>query len=318
MNRFWSAKMNANKEKRNPLGNWHNTASVRKEQAPTDYDTPNGFWTSPDLVPIVNHPEVIRSGTPVIQEILARAAHRSQDFTEQLEMDIVVPLTTKIAQRKLKRFELDNKAVTNARLIVIDECQHANCASTIIDRLAKFLGNNTPETGEFAFIEQIKAQQTYDQRETELVEVGSVIVCETLITKGLVRLARDESLDSGVSAFSRDHMLDEAGHHAYFSQLLEKIWSPLTYDEKAFLGGEVMPNAINMYLRLNRKCLYADLQVVGFSSTQAERIIDDTYVECDVLQVKRDSAKATLHHMKSAGMYEHPAVIASLKANKLI
>lgn len=305
-------------ENRNIFGNWHNTASVRKKQTPNDYSKPDGFWTSPDLVPVVKHPEVIKSDASVIQEILALHAYRGQDFTAQLELNVVVPMTMMISQKRLKRFDLSREDIHNANLIVIDECQHANCASAIVDRLATFLGTKTPRAGEFAFIEQIKAQQLNNHRETELVITGCVVVCETLITKGLVRLAKDKSLDTGVSDFSRDHMLDEAGHHAYFAQLLKKIWSLLTDAEKDFFGGVVMPNAINAYLRLNRNYLYMDLQTVGFSSTQAERIIADTYVESEVLQGKRDSARATLHHMKSAGMFEYPAVIAGLKANKLI
>lgn len=302
---------------RSPLSNWRDVASVRHGQTPTDYGGPNGYWTSPELIPVVTHAEVVASHENV-QNLLARHAIRSQDFTEQLEIVVVTPLALAIARKALKRFELSHAMIDAAGRIGIDEIQHAEHARVLIRRLTDYLGDKAPCEGQYAFIECIKTKQATNGRESELFTIASVIVAETLITKGLAKLAKDKTLDTGVSIFSQEHSQDESGHHEYFALLLKIVWPFLTEEEKVYFGGEVMPNAISMYLRLNRKYIYNDLLAVGFSSHQAERIIAETYNEIDIIKSKRDSARATLHHMKAAGMFEHPAVIAGLQKNQLM
>lgn len=285
-----------------------------------DLQGPNGLWTSLDLVPIVSHPDVAAEGTHVVQTILGLSAYRNQTFTEQLEDLVIVPVAQDITRRKL-RFEYSNIVVDGAALICVDELLHADCARQLGLRIGNYLDRlniNIKLPIIFPFVDNILQYRDKDSDESILFKNGNVFVSETLITKSLIKMKMDVSLDSKVHAFAKMHFNDEARHHAFFARFLSTIWPQMSFEAQAYFGGVVIPDAITRYLAIDKIGFYQDLAAVGFSNSTAERIIEETYSSEYIKSSVIESSKQTLLHMRRAGMFNHPSVMEGIARNNII
>lgn len=300
-----------------PLKNWRSHSTVRNGVAPRVDFTPDGNWFSRELVPISMHEEIVKADPKVAQFLMGRHAYRFFDFTEKLEDDLVVPVVRDISHGRFG-FDFSDQIIDDAGLIGVDEVHHANRSRSVRRQVANSLQGKIPTSVESDFLTEVNLAYSLKTDTSRLFALGAVITTETLITGALRKTATDPSVDSEVRTVFKEHADDEATHHAFFGVTLTPIvWNQLKKDEADFMGGVVIPESIRKYLTINLDDCLCDLLAAGYSASQAERIIAESYPPDYQTKVINAGARPTLFHMQRSGMFENQAVLAGLKKNNL-
>jgi hypothetical protein len=301
----------------NPLANWEDLASVLK--APTRYlhAAPDGLPFSEHLVPLMQHPEVIRRGDQVKFAILGQRLHSYNRFTSVLELCEVIPACADLALGNVP-FSISGQAELGALKIAVDEADHARRAEQMTADLARLSGVQPAPYRKPKFLcTQKQGQQHPDRKWRSMSRLSFVCISETLITGILSKVPQDEAVIPEVRAIIADHARDEARHHNFFSDLMVEIWSQLPDDDRDVFG-PMLVNSIITFLSPDHMAEADWLIASGFNQAEADRIVMDTQDSSDIADGLRKSSRPTLYQMKKSGILNHQPTLDALGAQGLI
>ncbi len=297
---------------RSRLDCWDQRASVRSKTGVTPRpDLVNGGLPFPkDLLPLVSHPKVDSRGKGVVRRILGRKLVNYHDFTTHLELNAIVPATLDLATQRLGLL-LPSALSEDAAKIATDECFHALEAMRQREHFADISGVNSQPVSRPAFLQ--KLERTIAEEPGEIGRLKNMVfsmVSETLITGSLTRIPNDTSVMPEVREIIREHAVDEAKHHQFFSQLMGIVWPQLDTSTKCKIG-PLFAEFIDLFLTPDFVIQLQWLHDEGFSSHEANNIISEIHEQTDKGAV-RTQAKPTLDALRRAGILETPCVTDAL------
>ena len=148
---------------------------------------------------------------------------------------------------------------TTAYEIFTEELDHAYMYQDMFNRVQESSGIS-PNRNEPAFLSRL--DQILEQVDHDLVtwvKLFFVIISETLVTNQLAKVSLDKRVQPSVRGLVREHIYDEAKHHAFFRELFELLWPSLPRETRQRIG-VLLPELIVAYLEPDRSTLLKMLE----------------------------------------------------------
>lgn len=296
---------------------WDTTATVRsrpcRQLSQTDWS--EKWLYSQELVPILMHPLLAGLDHHTLKNILARTLVNHLNFTNYLEHDIINQVVFHLARDPI--IDLSIAMRRDAHRIYVDEAYHSLLVSDLRFQVEDLIGIQTPNSPPSFYwdIKKIISQVPPQLREKALLCVA--IVSETLISKLLQTLPKDDSVAQGVREVITDHAHDEAYHHRYFTQIFQVAWPQLTETEKTVLGC-LFPKYIYSFLAPDYCFLQSCLVEIGLSTEQARQVIRETYKATDVAQDIKVAATSPLKLFQRYGLFDDDQIAAAFAELNLL
>ena len=298
---------------------WDAQASVRSDPRIVfqDEESMGKVYFSPDLVPIVKHPLVVKLGLAVRREILIQHLYNYFDFTACFEVEVV---NWGVKQIFLKQtgFELPGEMLFDAYKIYCDEAYHSLFSADLKFQVQAATGI-APNPLDFrAFLlklEKVQADVPADLKPTTRLFI--VILFETLISLILHQIPRDGQVISAVRQSVADHADDEARHHAYFSTMLDIIWPQIPRAQQAIIG-PLLPQFIIKSLEPHYETIKQRLAKFDLTRDEVEQVVEESYPYAEVIAGLRKTARVTLSILERNGIYEDSKTLAAFQASGLL
>lgn len=260
---------------RSPFDSWYEKASVRSAPRRVLSDDPAvRHLFSPELVPLVQHPEVQALEDQFVERAVVNHTYRYLNFTTVLEALVVNPVAGAISRGSLG-FPVPAQMRLDAHKISCDESYHALFSADLTAQIEARTGINPASSEAPYFVDRLAAiSATVEPSRLSLVNLLFVICSEMLITATLRFAQPSPGVEPAVTEAVRDHASDEGRHHSYFQQLLSQLWSHLSASERRF-ASRTMPLLISAFMEPDRPALVGELRTYGFGSDDARRILDE-------------------------------------------
>jgi hypothetical protein len=293
------------------MGDWNEKASVRAGERRVFVDSDQHCFFSRESVPFLEH-EMLKDCGPEIEKIiLVQKLFGYLHFTEALERRVVVPSCTSIAEKDLP-FSVPKLLMRDASKIIVDEAHHAECSSDLVEQISRVTKITPCILGKPLFLTTLeKRLSEFPAPYRRLAKMVFATVSETIITKNLAKVARDEMIIPAVREVILDHARDESRHHACFASFVGIMWDQLKSRERDF-AGPLFGEFIEIYLYPDFRLEVAWLTSAGYPKKRAKKIIDDTYEKFDFGVVLSDAAKATIRILGKYGILDSASVVDSL------
>lgn len=298
---------------------WDLQASVRRDARIIfqDEESIGKVYFSPDLVPIVRHPLVVKLGPSVKREILIQHLYNYFEFTAGFEVEVVNWGVKRIFLRKTG-FEVPEEMLFDAYKIYCDEAYHSLFSADLKSQIQIVTGI-APNPLDFpAFLlklEKVQAEVPADLKPTTRLFI--VILFETLISLILHQIPRDQQVMSAVRQSVADHAEDEARHHSYFSDFLDIIWPQVTKEQQRIIG-PLLPHFIIKSLEPHYDTIKQRLAKFHLTRDEIEQIVEESYPYSEVIAGLRKTARVTLSILERNGIYEDPQTLEAFQISGLL
>lgn len=303
---------------RSAFRNWERRASVRQRPRRVLPEPAEGqVYFPPELMPVVEHPQVVALGAQARHTLLVQALFNYLDFTAELENVTVLPVASDISRGRCG-LSLPEAARRDAYRIITDEAWHAQFSEDLLHQVARQTGVTRASTDEPLFVGRLsRVEAQLDEAVRGIGRLLFAIVSETLISAILSDLPHDPRLPNAVRDVVADHALDEGRHHAYFRAILEYAWRQLSTDERRRVGPWI-PAVIHAFLEPDYRFTARALASIGLTVEQVESVLTDWYPRTEVLANAATAAAPTVRYFQEAGALEDPATRDAFLAARLV
>ena len=279
---------------------WVRSKPHQEQLAPFD---PSLTFYSQDLALLFAHEKVSRAPTDIRNKLLALHLYNYLEFTVWLEMGPVNEVCELLRREDFLPW-LPAQMKSDAIKIYVDEGGHAQMSHALIVAAEEYTGLKKIKKQRPAFLDMLDALVQREEREFHpLITLFFVIISETLITGTLVKLPKDDTVQSAVRGVARDHASDEGRHHAYFREILEYFWPRLPRDIRKKIG-LLLPDMILAFLRPDREALVKMLQVFPQVFSHPEDIVQDLIGRQSTIDGIRESAAPTIKMLRDNKVFE--------------
>ncbi len=270
---------------------------------------------SPDLVPLAAHALVRARGHA--RAVTLQHLYRYLQFTIVLEQQHVNPVLVRIADRGYG-LDLPASMRIDAYRIYCDEGYHALCAADLVQQLVERTGvaplcDDQPAA--FRALAALLAAAPAAQR--PWLELGFVLVSETLVSAILARAHADERVEPAVRQVILEHAQDEAVHSAYFQDLARYGWPKLPEEMRRAIGC-ALPRLILSFLGPDREHLGLVLAALGYTAAECALILDETLPADHGLAAARAACTTTLALFRGLGAFADPLAAVALRDSRLL
>jgi len=260
----------------------------------------------------------MNSGGERVNSILTNHLYRYLDFTTKLEI-VAVNDTVKDLALGHSVINPSEEMKIDALKIYTDEAYHALFSADLFDQLKKMSGVHpvVPKVPYFLSTLNSIIAEYASESERNLLKLIFVIVSETLITSSLTDIRKDENLPEAVRDVIRDHAMDEARHHAFFSGLLLSIWPMLDRQTRIHCLTRI-PDFIFAFVHPDKDAITAELHSVGFSRSDADVIVNETYTQPMVESYARGTSSRLMGYVSNLDEFTAPEVQEAFEKTGLI
>jgi hypothetical protein len=293
--------------------NWDDRASVRtKPRRTMAAGNPDLPFFPPESVPALAHPLVIAHGPDTARRILVHSLYQYLHFTTVLEQTAVLPVTTSIAMNG-GGLELPVRMRADAFKITTDEAWHAQfCYEFILD-VAKVTAVAPDATVTPDLVRRLAVIRAgFPPGDAALVDLVFAVVSETLVSGLLSDIPKDRRLPTPVRALVADHAADEGRHHAYFRDVLTRLWPQLSAAQRRLVGPRI-PDFVHAFLDPDIPAARAILLSSGVPPRAVTDIVADSYQWPPARDIRR-AARATVRCFRDVGALDDPATAAAFDA----
>lgn len=294
---------------------WYDTASVRTRPRRIflKEDCTNKVFWVPELAPISQHPLILEK--ELSSKVLFYYLYLHLNFTIKLEQEVVNSVVGKISQRKIE-FDVPEEMILDAFKIYCDEAYHSFSYADFKFQLETNLEVSVDFPKEPSFLRQLREIQNEfsDSSLFQLTEIFFVIISETLISTVLNKTPKDKRLINTVRQLISDHALDEAYHHAYFSNLLPIIWSQLRINQQEIIK-QLIPQFILFFLEPDYHLLKLILMELNVNQGEIYTIIMESYPSAEVITGIEESARSTIILLNRNGILGKDDILEALRSN---
>ena len=289
------------------IDKWYSRAGVRCcPRRLLDLDPERGLPFTPELVPVVAHPEVVRRGPLTIHRILTRALGDHLRFTEELENRVVVPVAQRIQAGYIFPW-LESPARLDAGCICVDEAYHSLFSRDMLSQLERLTGVRCSVTSPTS-LERLEARTRGAPPQVRpLVSAFFTIVSEIVVSGVLRMVPIDRRVAPVVRQVIADHLRDEATHQAYFSSIFPEAWSHLGARERDFIGPS-LADFVTWFFEPRYAAMMDWLVAEGLEAGTVRQIMNDV-IDQDGEQepLRRRGVAPLLKVLRSGGAFAHPA-----------
>ncbi|MER7208139.1 MULTISPECIES: diiron oxygenase [Streptosporangium] len=297
---------------------WDERAAVRvKPQPVMDPPAPDALYFPPELVPVLRHPLVAERGERAVHDALAQHLYHYLHFTVELEQLAIIPVAARIARGR-SGLDLPERMRADAYKIVTDEAWHAQLSYDLIRQVEARSGVEWADAGTPAFLRRLDAvRRRLDPRVRGLERLLFAVVSETLISTVLTDIPRDRRLPGAVRDLVRDHAEDEGRHHAYFRDLLQRLWPALSAGERACVG-PLLPAIVAAFVEPDREAAAVVARSAGLSREEARTVAAESL---SVEWTARDTAsraRTVVRYFEEAGALDDGATMEAFVSAGLL
>ncbi|WP_306184340.1 MULTISPECIES: diiron oxygenase [unclassified Streptomyces] len=286
---------------------WYRSATVRGRPRRTlDEDREAGLRVFPEhLVPHLRHEGLADLGADARQALLAQHFYQYMLFTTHLETKVVNRGAALVAHGEID-VDLTPEARLDAFKIYCDEGYHALFSLDVVQQVEKALA--VPVLP-YDFAPRLaRLERTAERFLPGLDSLGrllQVVAFETVVTRYLAQIPRDETVFRVVREVVGDHVSDEVHHHAYFVRLFRELWASLSPALRVRVACS-MPHFIDDCLRPDLAPVRAALLSAGVAPGTADAVVADCYREDVLTAGVRESGRHTLKLCESVGAFDIP------------
>jgi hypothetical protein len=292
-----------------PLHQGDGRASSEAEQA--------GLPFSLALFPVATHPLVTRLGPSVTYRLLAQRLYAYMDWTIVLETDAILPVVKAIVE---DGYDLGGglELQRDALKIVYDEGKHAWEAMSTKHEVIAMTGIFAEPSATPGYLHCLRrAREEAQPGDQTMIDLLFAIVSETLITKMLTQLPRDETVLPLVRSTVLDHARDEARHHLVFAQIIQIAWARWAPDQRARYA-PLLAEFVAAFLQPDLGSIRRWLVASSLPEVEARAVIEDVYSPSAVHQDMRDASLSGLYALRQAGLYDCQAFVDALGIRGLV
>ncbi|MFF7333603.1 diiron oxygenase [Streptomyces sp. NPDC008150] len=286
---------------------WYRSAGVRsRPRRMLDEDLDAGLHVFPEhLVPHLRHEALAGIGETARRTLLAQHFYQYMLFTTHLETKVVNRGAAMIAHGETD-LDLDHRDRQDAFKIYCDEGYHALFSMDVVRQVEKSLAvpvlpyDFAPREARLA-----ETGQRFLPGRERLAQLLQVVAFETVVTRYLAQIPRDEGVFRVVRAVVGDHVDDEVHHHAYFVHFFRELWAGLDPRLRVEVAC-AMPHLVDDCLRPDLAPVRQALLAAGVDAATADAVLDDCYREESLAAAVRDGGRHTLRLCESVGAFDIP------------
>jgi P-aminobenzoate N-oxygenase AurF len=298
---------------------WDTQSSVRRYTRIVfqDEEDMGKVYFPPKLVPVVQHPLVVKLGPAVRREILIQHLYNYLEFTSCFEVEMVNWGVKRIFLRKTG-FELPEEMLFDAYKIYCDEGYHSLFCADLRYQIQAVTGIAPNRLDFQAFM--LKLEKVLEESPEYLkptTRLFIVILFETLISLILQQIPKDEGVITAVRRSVSDHADDEARHHSYFSNVLDIIWPQIAKEHQAMIG-PLLPHFIIRSLEPQFETIKRRLAKFELTRDEIEQIVEESYPRSEVIAGIRKTARVTLSILERNRIYEDPVTLEAFQRSGLL
>ncbi|WP_437661166.1 diiron oxygenase [Sorangium sp. So ce1182] len=295
-------------ERSGHMERWYSRASVRRSprRVLADLDPEHGLPFTPELVPIVAHPEVVRRGPMMIHRILTRALGDHLRFTEELENEVVVPVAQRIQSGAIFPW-LEPPARIDAGRICVDEAYHSLFSRDVLSQLERLTGVRCSITSATS-LERLDARARRAPPQMRPLVSAFYTIASEVVVSGILRTTPiDRRVAPIVRQVIADHLRDEAAHQAYFSAIFPEAWSHLGAEERDFIGPS-LAEFVTWFFEPKYAAMMGWLMAEGLEAGTVRKIMEDVMEhEGEQEPLRHRGAAPLLHVLRSGDAFAHAA-----------
>jgi hypothetical protein len=296
---------------------WDERASVRRPRPAVAWaQSPEPLLFPPELCPVAAHPLVVERGPATVRFLLAQRLFQYLTFTVELESRAVLPVVADLARGRCG-IELPDQMRRDAFRIVTDEAWHATFSNDLIDQVRTETGVVARLPADPQFVHRlVELRRGLSAESSHARKLTFATVSETLISSILAGLPNDQRLPAPVRAAVRDHAEDEGRHHAYFRDILGRLWLALSRRQRRELGVRI-PFMITAFLEPDLRADKVALRAAGLTAGEADQVLDEAYPPDVVTASMRGAARSLVRYLEDVGAFSEVAVADAFVAAKL-
>lgn len=282
---------------------WEERAGVRKatQRDEGDIDWEDGLLFSPDLVSVLAHPIMVKQDVTKKRWVLAQTLYSSLGFTQVLEHAVINDAVFKIARRE-SGFDLPAELQVDAWKILVDESFHGKLVFDLEKKVEWGTKITNTTSGPPAFYTKLRRIQA--EADPEIRDILSLFFCavsETLITRTLLDIPRDDRVVEPVRRVMREHAEDESRHHRFFADFLTRAWPQLTLRQRQKIG-PLIPRFVSIFIDADPINTERILTEVGLTRLDASQVVTETFTRESIINARLQSSKACLMTLSRAGV----------------
>lgn len=286
---------------------WYESAGVRGgPRRMLQEDREAGLKVFPEhLVPHLHHEGLAGLGADTRQALLTQHFYQYMLFTSHLETKVVNRGAAMVAHGETD-VDLGPGARLDAFKIYSDEAYHALFSLDVVQQVEKTTAvpvlpyDFAPR---MARLDRTGLEFLPDHG--SLAHILQVVAFETVVTRMLARIPRDETVFRVVREVVGDHVRDEVHHHAYFTRYFKELWASLSPATRVKVAC-AMPHFVDDCLRPDLDPVRSALRTAGVSADLAEEVLRDCYREEVLAAGVRDAGRHTLGLCESVGAFDIP------------
>ena len=293
---------------------WYESAGVRgAPRRMLEEDREAGLKVFPEaLVPHLRHEGLADLGAEGRRALLTQHFYQYMQFTAHLETKVVNRGAAMVAHGETD-LDVGPGARLDAFKIYSDEAYHALFSLDVVQQVEKVTAVPVLPYDFGPRMERLdRTAERFLPDHGSLAQLLQVVAFETVVTRFLSRIPRDETVFRVVREVVGDHVRDEVHHHAYFTRFFKELWAGLSpaLRVKVACG---MPHFVNDCLRPDLGPVRAALLSAGLTADCAEEVIRDCYREETLVAAVRDAGRHTLGLCEYVGAFDIPEAQEQLR-----
>ena len=274
---------------------WYDRATVRRSprRRIERLEPLQGMPFSRQLVPLIKHPVVTRYDESMAFRILARALGDHLRFIEDLENQVILPISQRIQTGEIFQWTT-KKMRLDAGRIAVDEAYHSLFSCDMRYDLESILDIDVPPRPASSLMRLQTLEADTPPEKRWMIRTFFTIVSEIVVSGVLREVPNDKSVAQPVRELIADHLRDEVWHQWYYSSIFAQAWDELSVTEKDFIGPKLAAFT-QWFFEPNYAAIEGWLIAENFKESQVTQIINDLK---EVGEHKVQRTKGTVQLMK--------------------
>lgn len=211
----------------------------------------------------------------------------------------------------------------DALTVIVDEAYHAYVARDFMRQIEQRTGvkplpkpTETDLSRSMAFGKRRLPEALHG-----LWELVAVCIGENTLTKELLNLTGERSVNEVLHQVMEDHVRDEGRHAVLFMNILKLVWNEM--EESARLAiGQFLPEFIREYLdpRMQAEYERGVLEWLGLPAEHIEKLISETYAEppLEEFRTRNPLSGYVVHVLKQCDVLSHEPTLEAFRRFKLV
>lgn len=281
-----------------------------------------GHLYPPAKQALLTHPLMEELSAEKLRLLLIQSAYKFMGDIAFVETESVNDVALKIANGHTP-IEFPADIRYDALTVIVDEAYHAYVACDFMRQIEQRTGvKPLPKPAETDLSKSLAfGKRRLPEALHGLWEIVAVCIGENTLTKELLNLTAEKSVNEVLHLVMEDHVRDEGRHSVLFMNILKLVWAGM--EESARLAiGQLLPEFIREYLHPRLQAEYERhvLQWLELPAEHIEKILSETYAEppLEEFRTRNPLAGYVVYVLKQCGVLSHEPTLEAFRRFKLV